>query len=724
MWPRTRRARRPAATGGAMSRVTSVPWLSHLRGRFATARGVDGLMLALAAIVGLVTGLLAVALIELAGLVQRSVFGTAPGAITVVIVTTAGGLAVGLFVTYVVPEARGGGVTQVMESIALHGGRMRAAVVPGKLVASGVSIGTGASGGREAPIVQIGGVVGSLIGRVFALTEEQKRGLIAAGAAAGIAASFNAPIGGMLFAIEVIIGGFRLRYLQVIVVASVAASVTAQELLGAALIYSPPPHRLGSPQELLLYAAVGIGAAGVGLALSRGEHLATQLTERLRVWTPLRTAIGGLLVGLIAVVIPEVLGTGDDLPPVAGAVHEPIAELLDGTFAANFGVAGLSAAGLLLLVLVAKLVATCVSIGSGFSVGSFGPAFFLGAALGGAVGHAAGVLLPNAGASPAALAMAGMAAVLGAAARAPLTGIIIAFELTGDYGMVLPLMLATGVATFVADRLDEDSAYTLPLRRRGIVYSEPEDIDILQTVRVGEIMTKAPETVPADLSLDDLRALFRRSRPHGFAVVEPNDPTRLLGVVTLTDLDRADEDRPGSTDTGPGDDRGRTAGDICTRHPLTVTADDPVFRAVERMAAIDVGRLPVVSSEDHARLVGLVRRADVVHAYQQALTRSVTAQQRQAAVPLRDLAGIRTLELVVDRRSPAADQRIRDVAWPPRTIVASLRRDADVITPTGDTEIRAGDTLLVLTGDAQTEQLRALLAEQPDPPERPADATT
>ncbi|MEX2548709.1 MAG: chloride channel protein [Nitriliruptoraceae bacterium] len=666
-----------------------------------------GTILILAAVVGVTTGLLAAGLIELVSWIQGVAFGAAPGPLLVVLVPTLGGLLVGLLVTYAVPEARGGGVTQVMESIALHGGRIGVRVAPGKLVASGLSIGSGASGGREAPIVQIGAALGSLFGRMAALTEDRKRELLAAGAAAGIAASFNAPIGGMLFAIEVILGGFRMRYLQVIVVASVAGSVTAREIVGERLIYNPPSYGLGAPTELLLYAVLGVAAAGVGWALSRGEHLATKAFERIRVWPPLRTAIGGFAVGLLALMVPEVLGTGDELPPVPGAVHEPIARLLDGQFAAEFEQVGLAAAGLVLLLLLAKLVATCISIGSGFSVGSFGPAFFLGAALGAAIGHMALVALPESTVEPGALALAGMAAVLGAAARAPLTGIIIAFELTGDYGMVIPLMLATGFATFTADLLDRDSMYTRPLRERGIIYSEPEDVDIMQLVRVGEIMTRDPERVAEDLPFEQLHQRFARSGPHGFVVVAADDPSRLVGVVSISDVTSAQ-----ASADGQGSEDRRTAGDICTRSPLTVTPEDPVFRALQRMAALDVGRVPVVSSEDHTELVGLVRRADVVHAYQQALRLTVESQQRQAASPLRDLVGTRSMELVVADSAEIAGQRIREIAWPPRTIVASIRRNAEVLTPSGDTEILPGDVLLAITSSDQTEELRGIVTAE------------
>ncbi|MGI8875362.1 MAG: chloride channel protein [Egibacteraceae bacterium] len=678
------------------------PAVRKVRGLASGDRTAEGVMLGLGALVGLGTGLLAVALIQGVAGVQRVAFGTGAGPVTIVAATTLGGLLVGLLTTYVAPETAGGGVTHVMEAIAMHGGRMRARVVPAKLAASAVSLGTGASGGREGPIVQIGGAVASILGRLLALTEEQKRALIAGGAAAGIAASFNAPIGGMLFAIEVIIGGFRLRYLQVIVVAAVVASVTARELVGEALIYDPPAYALDGAAQLLLYALIGLLAVPVGIGLGRGEHLAGGVFGRLPVWPPLRTALGGLGVGVIATVMPEVLGTGDALPP-AGGVTEPIAALLEGELAGQLAGDGYLATGILVVLLVAKLVATALSIGSGASVGSFSPSIFLGAALGGAVGHLAATVAPGLGLRPGAFALAGMAAVLAAGSRAPLTGILIAFELTGGYGLVLPLMLASGIATLVADRFTSDSIYTAPLRARGIFYAEPDDIDILQGVRVGEIMTRDPDTMTADLLLTDARELFRRTGHHGFPVVASQvEPSRLVGVMTVADL--------GSEPDGAG-----TVGEVCTRRPLTVTPGDPVLRAVRRMASLDVGRLPVVSEEDHGQLVGLVRRADLVRAYQRAVTRSLGAQQRQASSRLRDLAGTRFVEVRVDAASPAAGLRVHAIAWPPRTVLTSIRRDGEVVMPNGDTLVEPGDEVVALTGSDSAEAVRALLSRPTQP---------
>jgi CIC family chloride channel protein len=663
--------------------------LPHLRG--------ETLMLSMAVAVGLATGLLAGALITIIGLVQGVAFGTSVSWPLLVAVPTLGALLVGLLLTYLFPESSGSGVIQVMARISTHGGRFRWRVPFGGLLCTGLALGTGAAGGREGPIVLIGGSIGSLVGRLLAMDEERMRTLVAAGAAAGIGASFNAPIGGMLFAIELIIGGFRASALQSVVVASVVGSVTAREVIGPEIIYEPATlYALNDARELWLYAVLGIAAAMFGLAFLYGEDFAKQIFARMSIWRPLKLAIGGLGVGLIALVVPEVLGTGDKLPPIDG-FRSPIQAMLDGQIGTGY-----AAIGFLLLLAVAKLAATCLSIGSGNAVGTFAPAIFCGAALGGAVGHIAEALMPAAAPQPGAFALVGMAAVFAAAARAPLTAIVIAFELTSDYDLVLPLMLAAGVATFLADRLQPESVYTLPLRKRGIVYADPEDVDIMQSVRVGEVMTTDPDTLAADLSLDQAWAEFRRTRHHGFPVI---DGDRLIGVCTLSDLSDA-----GSTEENDKESvHPKTVADVCTRYPLTVTPEDPVFRAVRRMATIDVGRLPVVSADDHSRLVGLVRRSDVVKAYRQAVARSLAAQQRKQVRRLRDLSGTQFVELRITADAPAAGRRVREVSWPSRTILTSIRRDGEVIMPNGDTELCTNDEVTVLTDRDQIEEVRHLL---------------
>ncbi len=668
-------------------------WATRLRARVARTSDIEGSLLAMGALTGLGTGVLAAALILAIRVIQPLLWGsTSLAPWQVVAVPTLGGLVVGLIVTYLGPESSGSGVVRTMETLALRGGRFRRRVPIVGLLATSIALASGASGGREGPIVLMGGATGSLVGQLFRLDEARMRAMVAAGVAAGIGASFNAPIGGMLFAIELILGKFRARSLQVVVVASVVGSVTARELVGAGVTFDlPRDYVFADPRDLIGYLVLGVASAGLGLAFIRGQAVAFEAFTwlRRRMWRPLTLAIGGLGVGAIALVVPEVLGTGDNLPPIDG-LRDPIRSMLTAELGIGWGVVGT-----LVALLVAKYLATMLTIGSGSAVGNFAPTLFTGAALGAAIGTAIDVVAPGAGVDPGAFALVGMAAGFSAAARAPLTAIIIVFELTGDYGMVLPLMLSCGIATWLAERIEAESVYTQPLAERGIVYGELEDIDVLQAVRCGDAMTTDHPTVRDDQSVADVRTLFAATGSHGFAVVDGGH--RLVGVVTPTDLVAAALNPKVRAGKVAVDDL-RVA-DIATDRPVAVNPDDPVHTAVHRMAALDIGRVPVVERRTK-RLLGMMRRSDVVRAYQLGLQHHLGDQQREASRALRDLAGVAFQEVVVSPGSIAADHEIREVAWPPRTIVVSIRRGGSVVMPTGDTRLQPGDELVVLAETA------------------------
>lgn len=661
------------------------------RRRLRRPSAIEPVMLVLGGVTGLVTGVFVWALISLIDVVQHIVWSTQVPAWQVVAIPTAGGLLVGLLVGRIVPEARSGGVVTTLESLAIRGGRLRSRVPFAGTLATGIALGTGASGGREGPIVLIGGSIGSVVGRAIPLDEERTRLLVAAGAAAGIGATFNAPIGGMLFAIELLLGGIRRTgSLQVVVIASVVSAVTARQLVGEGLPIFQARFglALGEPIELLLYAGLGLAAVAVAVGFRRGEDLAGALFDRIGRTTgfPLRVAIGGLGVGLIALMVPEVLGEGSELPGIVGT-REPIQAMLDGTFGADW-----NAAGFLLLLLVAKLVATMLSVGAGSAVGSFAPTLFTGAALGGAFGIVAIQLVGEGAADPGAFALVGMAAVFTATVRAPLTAILIVFELTGTYDLVLPLMIAVGIATFSTELLGWESVYIRQLRRRGVVWGQRDDLDVLQTVTVREVMTTAPRLIPHDMDVRTLMTEFTPSGTHGFAVVDERN--RLVGVVTVNDLQRP----------------GETAGDICTKRVLTVTPDDALFRAVRRMASLDVGRIPVLDPVTR-EVVGILRRADIVRGYQRGISRSLGVQQRASTGRLRDLAGVGFVEVVVDRGSPLANEAVRDITWPERSVLTSIRRHGDVVVPSGTTVVEPGDELVVLTADGDA--IRTLATADP-----------
>ena len=672
----------------------AVAWV---RSRLRRARLADGTMLALAGVTGTVTGVFAAALIGVVRLVEEVGFGRRVTDLELLLVPVAGAVAV-WGISRLSSDVLGSGIVTTMESLVLRGGRLRRRIPVLQVLATGAALGTGASGGRESPIVLVGGSLGSIVARRFELTEDEVRSLVAAGAAAGIGAAFNAPIGGMLFAIEVIVGGLRSASLQVIVVSSVAGSVVARVLVGEGIIYAPTiPYQLEDPRDLALYLVVGLACAGLAALLLRGQEVTSRLFARVREAGGDLAALvlGALGVGLVGIVVPEAFGDGEQLPPIDG-IREPIQALIDG----EYGL-GTEAVVAIAVLFVAKFVASMATFGSRTAAGMFAPTLFLGATTGAGIATAAAVVLPEAGLQPGAFALVGMAAAYGASARAPLTAILIVFELSGDYGLVLPLMLAVGVATFLADRITPASVYELPLRQRGIVYAQPDDVDLLQTVRVSEVMTTGHPTVRPSLDLPTLQRRFDDEHTHGFAVVSGG---MLRGVVTLADLDRAEVLLAGGT--RPPDTI--TVADLMTTDVATCTPSDEVFKALRLMASVDVGRVPVVSGT--GAYLGMLRRGDLVDAYRAALTRGADRQHEEDLAHLRDLTGVRFLELTVARDSATDGHVIAEVDWPTSAIVTSVRRGGEVLVPKGALELRHGDDVVMLSSHDDAEAARALFA--------------
>ncbi|MHB1131534.1 MAG: chloride channel protein [Chloroflexota bacterium] len=365
-----------------------------------------------------------------------------------VLVPAAGGLVVGLIAVWLLQEVRGAGVADVILAVRYGGSRMQARVAALKMAATSIAIGTGGSAGIEGPIIQVGSALGSGIGQRLRLTEEELRITLAAGAAAGIAATFNTPLAGVFFALEVILVDFSSRSFGLVVLASVVASVVSRSALGGDPIFPVPSYSLVHPVELLLYFGLGILAAVVGLGfiftLDRVEDLAARWAAPGYV----KPALGGLAVGVIGLIYPQTLGLG----------YPAIGDALNGRLPLTVMAA---------LVLV-KLVATSLTVGSGSSGGVIGPSLYLGAMLGGAVGAAVDGLLPQATAGQGGFALVGMAAVFAATAQAPITAIFTIFEMTGDQYQILPLMVACTTSAYLAHRVSPHTIYSVGLRRRGI----------------------------------------------------------------------------------------------------------------------------------------------------------------------------------------------------------------------------------------------------------------
>ncbi len=595
----------------------------------------------------------------------------------VILIPAVGGLIAGPMITFIAREAKGHGVPEVMEAVALRGGRIRPVVGLVKAVASSVCIGTGGSAGREGPMVQIGSAWGSMVGQWLHFSDERIRNLVACGAAGGIAATFNAPIAGAIFSLEVILQEFSVGYFSTVVISSVTANVISRWLLGDAPAFVVPAYSMASVWELSLYTVLGVLAAVAAVSFIVLLYKAEDIFDAWPFPEYLKPAVGGLALGLLGLYLPQVLGVG----------YQTIGDTL------------LNPTDLLLLpvLAVAKLAATSITLGSGNSGGIFAPALFMGAMVGGAFGLVVHSVFPAITATGGAYALVGMAAVFAGAARAPITAVLIVFEMSNDYRIILPLMLCTVISTILAEQLTRESIYTLKLVRKGIRLVQGRDIDVMQGVFVREAMTPAADldVVPSTMSLADLAQAFDRTRHHGFPVV--NEEGELYGVVTHRDLEEA---------IHRGDTEGLTVRDIAASPPVTVCPDDPLWVALKKLGVRDVGRLPVVDSNSPHRLLGMLHRHDVIRAYNLGILRRLDAQQRAERLKLGKLGDTQFLEIEVGLKSPVLGRKLREMHLPENCIVVSVQRGRKVIIPHGDTVLGAGDKVVAFATEECSAQLR------------------
>ena len=502
-----------------------------------------------------------------------------------------GGVLVGWIVDRFAKEAKGHGVPEVMEAVALREGRIRPRVVIAKALGSSLCIASGGSVGREGPIVQIGAALGSTVGQALRVGPGRLRTLTGCGAAAGIAATFNAPIAGALFAVEIVLGDFGVPQFSPIVLASVAATVVSRSYLGNFPTFDIPSYSLEHPIELVSYVLLGAAAAVVAIVfIETLNFFEDRFDEYEGVSQPIKTAVGGALLGLLALVYPGVLGVG----------HEAMNQTLSGQ----------TAWLMLLPLLMAKLLAVSLTIGSGGSGGIFMPSLFLGATLGALVGHASGFLFPATSAPPGAYALVGMGALVAAATHAPITAILIIFELTNEYAIILPLMTSCIVATLLSSRLHPESIYTVKLMRRGVDLRAGQDLNVLKAVTVRDVMRERPVTVAPGMTLPKLMDLVARSDERCFYVVDDN--LILKGVISMTEVQAL----------LPGQEVLRDlvlASDVALQDWPRVAADDTLDAVVADLDGDFRHELPVLN-EDGA-LVGAVRAEDVLTRYKQEVLR-------------------------------------------------------------------------------------------------------
>ena len=645
-----------------------------------------------AVIVGLGTGLGTVLFIKMIAFFNQVFFGTLGNMnlVTspwVILLPVIGGLPVGFIVEYVAKEAKGHGVPEVLTAIATRGGRIRPVVVVAKALGSAITIGSGGSVGREGPIVQIGAALGSVMGQLFKLSERRVINLVASGAAAGIAATFNAPIAGVLFSVEVILGDFGFQSLGTVVISAVTASVVSRAILGDFPAFVVPAYSLHSPWELVLYLGLGVLAGFAAWLFVKLLYFTEDVFDNWKFPNYLKPAVGGLGLGILGFFAPQVFGTG----------FNAISDLL----------AGKLGLGLLVLLIFGKILATSLTLGAGASGGVFAPALFTGAMLGGAYGTVANMLFPGIVASSGAYAMVGMAAVFAGAARAPVTAILILFEMTQDYHIVLPLMFATVISTLLAQWLEPESIYTLKLAKRGLDVKARRSMNLMSSILVEDAMTPIAEmpTVSPQIPLPQLAQIFQETAHHGLIVL--NVDQKLYGIVTISDMEKALN----------SDLMNATVSDICTTNVVTVYPDETLNEALRHFGALDVGRIPVVSRHDRQQVIGVLRRTDIVHAYSNALVDKQKTDAHMSLLRMQNQVGTELVEFIISPVDVGCNRQLKDFSLPEECVIVSIQRGSQTIVPRGHTRLTAGDKVFILTKTDHYAAVEKVLREGNPPAE-------
>jgi CIC family chloride channel protein len=532
--------------------------------------------------------------------------------------------------------------------------------------------------------VQIGSALGSSIGQLLRVPESRLRLLVACGAAGGISATFNAPIAGVFFALELILQDFAVESFGAVVLASVTADIIGRAAFGSQPFLVLPTFHIASNWEYGLYALLGVLGGLAGIAFIRVLYGTEDVIDRL--WHGpewLRPAAGGVLLGLVLLALPELYGVG--YPVIEHAVR------------------GTVVLWLLVALLAGKMIATSLTIGIGGSGGVFAPSLFMGAMLGTGFGQVASTLFHGAVAPAGAYGLVGMGAVFAGAARAPITAVIIIFELTGDYTIILPLMIAIVISAALSNLLSKDTIYTLKLRRRGIDLFRGRGANLMQVLHVRDAMQPMPEPLSSESPLNDIIHRFAQRDVSALPVIDGDGTYR--GIVTARQVEASMRDN--AIDV--------TAADLAEM-PTSVAPDTDLEHALRQLIQQERSALPVLDANSHT-VAGWLTHRDLLVAYNAQLERSV-ARARSMGAPSRPAAAVaitsppepalpelkdyRIVELELSGDGPPVGCRVAEVNWPPRSLVVAVRRNGTVEVPTGETTLLRGDhlTLVVPTEEA------------------------
>ena len=541
------------------------------------------IFLGLSLVIGAVTGLVVVAFIVLTERLGMRLYPVSGAPWRRLLFPVIGSLGIGYLLYRFFPNARGSGVPQTKAALFAREGRITLRTVLGKFFCTSVTLASGIPLGREGPSVQVGAGIGSVLGRMLGLSNEQVKKLIPVGAAAAIAAAFNTPLAAVVFALEEIMGDLNAPLMGGVVLASATAWVVLRLSLGDHPLFKVPQYHLVSPAEFGVYAVLGV-AGGVVSAIFAKLLLGIR-ARFLRL--PQNTAwvqplAGGLLVGAMGWFVPQVLGVG----------YGFVGDALNGDMAVR----------LMLVLLVLKLIAVTVSYGTGNAGGIFGPSLFLGAMLGGAVGTLAHHFFPGSTALPGAYALVGMGAVFAGVVRAPMTSVLIIFEMTQDYAVIVPLMIANLVSLFVAALLQHDPIYEALAVQDGIHLPTAATRQRLGQRQAASVMKAASQLLPADITIGE--ALDRISASE-FSTWPVSDQRGVIGVIDVARLEK-----------GQREEADKKLGELMDGLVFPhIHPDQGLDLALERMGANNLDVLPVVNRANVHQLEGVVTLKDVLEAY-------------------------------------------------------------------------------------------------------------
>jgi len=497
-----------------------------------------------------------------------------------------GGLFVGLMIYYLSPEVKGHGIPSVMEAVANKGGYIRRRVSILTSLNSGMTIGSGGSAGKEGPIVQIGAAIGSSVGQMFHVSQRRMKILVGCGTAAGLAAVFNAPIAGVVFTIELILGDYSLKAFTPIVVSSVVATAISNYFIDPNPIFQIPVYSIQTPWEFPLFLLMGMIGGVVSVIFIRSLYKIEDIfDEKIKLPNYFKPALGGLLTGVIAFSFPEVYGFND--------------------FATHNALISEPSMLILLVLIVAKILATSFTLGSGGTGGLFTPSLFIGAMFGALFGELLRSIFPGLIAPVGAYALVGMGVIVAGTIHAPLSALLIIFEVTRDYNIILPLMLGTISSTLIARWIEKESIYTMKLSLFTSRIEHGVNIDILQKMKIKSLINADAPFIRANTSFNEVLNIFINSKNTTFPVIDHND--KLIGIITMRDIRPLLQDR----DLAPL----LLAMDIMSENVFVLQPEDSFDQALRKMEIDDNELLPVVSDTKSMRYLGVVTKDHILKQY-------------------------------------------------------------------------------------------------------------